>query len=133
MHYSLTIHNMLVHNLIVWPSHIHHTHAAHELRAWLLHYSPVVLVGYLEDDYYQHHLLLVEAVYLLLKDMVTDRDIIHSEQLFKHYVYLMSPLYGKHVLHTDPYIACICITIQYIYCIMQRECYTFVSQPNTRN
>ena len=39
------------------------TSPAHELRAWLLHYSPVVLRGILLEEYYQHHLLLVEGVY----------------------------------------------------------------------
>jgi len=34
---------------------------AHELRAWLLHYSTAVLHSVLPEDYYQHHLLIVEA------------------------------------------------------------------------
>lgn len=80
-------------------------HVAHELRAWLLHYSAVVLVGYLGEDYYQHHLLLVEAVYLLLKDTISEGDILQSEHLLKHYCYLMGPLYGKSV-----HVHCLCHT-----------------------
>lgn len=86
------------------------SYLAHELRAWLLHYSPVVLAGYLDEDYYQHHLLLVEAVYLLLKDKVTDEDITQSERLLKHYCFLLSPLYGKYSCESCPYDhACTCI------------------------
>jgi hypothetical protein len=70
-------------------------HTAHELRAWLLHYSPVVLVDHLDGDYYQHHLLLVEAVYLLLKDTISDADLTQSEYLLRHYCLLLGPLYGK--------------------------------------
>ena len=57
---------------------------AHELRTWLLHYSPVVLHGILMEDYYQHHLLLV-GVYLLLKDVVKE----NIEQSSTH-AYLLS-------------------------------------------
>ena len=36
---------------------IHMCNVAHELRAWLLHYSPVVLHGILPSDYYHSFLL----------------------------------------------------------------------------
>lgn len=68
---------------------------AHELRAWLLHYSPVILNGILLSDYYQHHLLLVEGVYLLLKQVVSPEDIQQSFRLLKHYCFMFSVLYGK--------------------------------------
>lgn len=67
---------------------------AHELQMWLLHYSPVVLYGILPDLYYQHHLLLVEGSYLLLKDVVSNEDIEKSFKLFRHYCYLFSSYYG---------------------------------------
>lgn len=64
-----------------------HTHCVHNpdfidvftAHERLLHYSPVVLVGHLDSDYYQHHLLLVEAVYLLLKDSILEADLVQSE------------------------------------------------------
>lgn len=68
---------------------------AHELRAWLLHYSPVVLNGVLGDVYYQHHLLLVEAMYLLLKQTITSTDVDNSETLLKHYCFMFTTLYGE--------------------------------------
>ena len=69
--------------------------SAHELRAWLLHYSAPVLLGILPDDYYQHHCLLIEGVYLLLKQIVTEEDIMQSASLLRHYCFLFAPLYGE--------------------------------------
>jgi len=69
-------------------------HIAHELRAWLLHYSPAVLYGILPEDYYQHHLLLVEATYLLLQQCISEMDIQQSFKLLKHYCFLFGALYG---------------------------------------
>lgn len=71
---------------------------AHELRAWLLHYSVVVLQGILHEEYYQHHLLLVEGIFLLLNDVVTESDIVQSSQLLKHYCYLIPFLYGNYYM-----------------------------------
>ena len=68
---------------------------AHELRAWLLHYSPFVLYGLIDKNYYEHHLLFVEAIYLLLKDVVRMCDIRQSSLLLNKYYYLFSTLYGK--------------------------------------
>ena len=59
--------------------------AAHELRAWLLHYSPVVLYKILPNAFYQHYLLLVEGVYLLLKDSIRELDIQRSELVLKKF------------------------------------------------
>ena len=67
---------------------------AHELRAWLLHYSPLALKGIIHEDYFQHHLLLVESIYLLLKDVVTKNDIAQSCKLLKKYCFLFSSFYG---------------------------------------
>ena len=71
---------------------------AHELRAWLLHYSPVVLYGILPDDYYQHHLLLVESIYLLLQEAIPDKEIDHVVKLLNHYCFMFGALYGESVL-----------------------------------
>lgn len=67
---------------------------AHELKAWLLHYSPAVLYEILPDLYYQHHLLLVESIFLLLQNCVSKVNVKQSWRLLKHYVILFSTLYG---------------------------------------
>ena len=74
--------------------------AAHELRAWLLHYSPAVLYEILPKDFYQHHLLLVEATYLLLQDSIKADDIQQSLRILQHYCFMFAPLYGmlNHIL-----------------------------------
>lgn len=65
---------------------------------FVLGYSPAVLRGILPEDYFQHHLLLVEAVYLLLQDELEERDIDQSVKLLKHYCFMFTPLYGKHYI-----------------------------------
>lgn len=79
---------------ICWQS-LYISIIAHELRAWLLHYSPVVLHGVLPESYYNHHILLVEGVYLLLKDIESEEDIDQSSRLLRHYCFLFAPLYGR--------------------------------------
>lgn len=68
---------------------------AHELRAWLLHYSTAVLHSMLPEDYYQHHLLLVEASYLLLQRRISESEIQKSFELLNHYCFLFAALYGE--------------------------------------
>ena len=41
----------------------------------LLHYSQVVLYEILPGEFYQHHLLLVEAAFLLLLDGIEDKEV----------------------------------------------------------
>ena len=81
------------HSLMIVCSFYWYT-LAHELRAWLLHYSPVVLYCILHQDYYQHHLLLVDAIYTLLKDCVSTEDLKHASRLLQHYCYMFAALYG---------------------------------------
>jgi len=44
---------------------------ASDLRAWLLFYSLPALKGHLKEAHYQHFLLLVSAIYSLLKQKIT--------------------------------------------------------------
>ena len=55
----------------------------------------MVLFGFLEDMYYQHHLLLVEAIYLLLQNTIESVDVEQSEKLLQHYCFMFAPLYGN--------------------------------------
>ena len=102
-----------------------HLSIAHELHAWLLHYSPAVLHGILPVDYYQHHLLLVEAVFLLLQDDVEERDIEQSLRLLKHYCFMFSHVYGKQSQRVALWVPVYCeISMKYVYNIIR----TFVLQ-----
>ena len=48
---------------------------ASELRSFLLFYSVPCLWGLLEEEYFQHLLLLVNAIFLLLQDSISPNDI----------------------------------------------------------
>lgn len=74
---------------------------AHELRAWLLHYSPFVMYNILPDIYYQH-LLLVEAIYFLLQDSISNEDLQQASHLHCHYcffIFLTLWLVDNYIIH----------------------------------
>ncbi|KAK3920652.1 Ankyrin repeat domain-containing protein 17 [Frankliniella fusca] len=62
-----------------------HQWKANELRSFVLYYSVIVLRRCMKEEYFQHWLLLVLSLYLLLQDTVSPIDISRSEimlQLF---------------------------------------------------
>ena len=52
----------------------------------------------LPTEFYQHHLLLIEGIYLLLKDNVTKSDIAQSTRLLRHYGFMFGALYGMLII-----------------------------------
>lgn len=68
---------------------------ASELRAFLLYYAVPCLWGLLEEDYFQHLLLLVNAIFLLLQDSISQSDIEKSSSLLLHFCTRMEALYGR--------------------------------------
>lgn len=68
---------------------------ASELRAFLLYYSLPCLWGLLEEDYFQHLLLLVNAIFLLLQDSIPPSNIERSSSMLVHFCTRMEALYGK--------------------------------------
>ena len=68
---------------------------ASELRSFWLFYSLPCLWNLLEEEYFQHLLLLDDAVFLLLlQDSVSSRDIESSFQMLTHFCARMESLYG---------------------------------------
>ncbi|XP_044167373.1 uncharacterized protein LOC122951430 [Acropora millepora] len=67
---------------------------ASELRTFLLFYSIPCLYGILPEQYFQHYILLVEAIYLLLQDSISPRDIIKASSLLKHFCIRIKELYA---------------------------------------
>lgn len=96
---------------------------AHELRAWLLHYSPAVLHGLLREVYYDHHVLFIEGIYLLLKDNISQTDIEQSMKLLKHYCFLFSSLYGRFRYHH--------FIMLHDHVIFMNEMVTWLTKPYT--
>ncbi|WAR15739.1 PGBD4-like protein [Mya arenaria] len=67
---------------------------ASECRAWLFHYSVPVLFGLLKKNIFQHYLLLVEAIYILNLESISNSDLKHCEELLIKYSCMFSALYG---------------------------------------
>ena len=80
---------------------------ASEYRSWLLFYSVPVMFNILPKEYLAHHMLLVEAIYLLLQDSIAPADISKAEKLIQHYCFKASSYYSErfmtanvhHLLH----------------------------------
>ena len=73
---------------------------ASEFRSWLLYYSLPVLRDIQSEDYFQHYLLFVNAIFILLQDSIMPVDIDRSESILKHFCCLFAALYG------DRYMTC---------------------------
>lgn len=67
---------------------------ASEYRAWLLFYSIPVMLGILPDDYFSHHMLIVQAIYLLLQESIDVTDLSKAEVLIQHYCFKIQHYYG---------------------------------------
>ena len=68
---------------------------ASELRSFLLFYSLPCLYGLLPDSYFQHYLLLVEAIHILLKHSISSNDLAKAAKLLKHFCIRIEELYGS--------------------------------------
>ena len=60
---------------------------ASEYRAWLLYYSIPVMLFILPIEYLAHHMLLVEAIHLLLKNSIAPEMLEKAEKLIQHYCF----------------------------------------------
>ena len=67
---------------------------ASELRTFLLFYSVPCLYGLLPEEYFQHFLLLIESVYLLLQDSISLNDLNKATKMLKHFCIKVTSLYG---------------------------------------
>lgn len=68
---------------------------ASEYRSILLFFGPVVFRGILAGLYYNHFLLLSEAIFILLMESITPAQIDHAEKLLWNFCSQMSGLYGE--------------------------------------
>jgi len=70
---------------------------ASELRAWLLFYSLVALqVTSFPDKYYQHWILFVKALYILLQDKISESDLSVADVMLKCFLRGVRNLYSEH-------------------------------------
>jgi len=68
---------------------------ASEYRSFLLFYGAPVLYGILDDQRFAHYLLLVNAVFILLKMGSTEGDISRAENMLFDFVKMFGVLYDK--------------------------------------
>ena len=67
---------------------------AHELRAWLLFLSLVILEDFLPEEYFQHWMLLVASSFLLLQERITEFDLQAAEIMLRMFVRDVEKLYS---------------------------------------
>ncbi|KAK3925205.1 Halomucin [Frankliniella fusca] len=65
-----------------------------EFRSFLLYFSLVICAPYLKEEYHQHWILFVHAMFLLLSDSISETDLITAETLIRLFVRDIGPLYG---------------------------------------
>ena len=68
---------------------------ASEYRAWLLFYSIPVMLNILPVEYLAHHMLLVEAIYILLSSSISPLMLGKADRLIKHYCFKMASYYSE--------------------------------------
>ncbi|KAL7404230.1 hypothetical protein ABVT39_011719 [Epinephelus coioides] len=68
---------------------------ASEHRDLLIFYGPVVFCGILATLYYNHFLLLSEAIFILLMESISVEQIDHAEKLLWNFCSQMANLYGE--------------------------------------
>ena len=66
---------------------------ANELRSFLLYFSLIILSQFMHEKYLQHWMLLVNGIYLLLQDTVSENDVTRAEVFFKMFLRDFSTLY----------------------------------------
>jgi len=69
---------------------------ASELLTWLLYHSlPVLIFLEMPTPYVKHHMLLVRAIFILLKDRISEPDLDEAQRLVSRYVEQVGSLYRK--------------------------------------
>ena len=68
---------------------------ASDFRAFLLFYGAAVLNGILDNERFVHYLLLVNSIFILLKDGSQENDIVEAENMLFEFVKHFSALYDK--------------------------------------
>jgi len=70
---------------------------ASEYRAWLLFYAVPVMDGILPEKQYQHFMLLVQAIYILLKESISPEDLTKASLLLEHFCLRAKRMYDERI------------------------------------
>lgn len=69
---------------------------ASECRSWLLFCSIPVMYDILPTEYLVHHMLLVEAIYILLSSSITPLMLDKAKRMINHYCFKIQSYYTEH-------------------------------------
>ena len=64
-------------------------------RSFLLFYGPIVSRGILAEEHYTHFIFLSEAIFILLGDSITYKELEQAERLLQHFCLMFSALYSE--------------------------------------
>ena len=67
---------------------------ASEWRSFLLFFGPIILIDILPVEFYNHFVLLTKAIFLMLKETISQRDLFDASQYLKTFVADFENLYG---------------------------------------
>lgn len=67
---------------------------ASEYRNWLLYYSIPVMLNILPPEYLSHHMLLVQAIHVLLGDSISRKDLQHARTMLNHFCFKFGTFYS---------------------------------------
>ncbi|XP_066934755.1 uncharacterized protein [Clytia hemisphaerica] len=73
---------------------------ASEFRSFCLIYSIPLAKNFLPEEYYDHYVLLVQAVAILLKEVISEKDLEESRYLLKKFCLQIERLYGGERYYT---------------------------------
>ncbi len=73
---------------------LHHLKAS-ELQLWLLFYSIPSLCGILDEKYLDHLACMIEAIYILLGDNISEARLLHAENLLSVFYQNFADLYHE--------------------------------------
>ena len=68
---------------------------ANELRSFLLYYGIPSLYGILSTEYFEHYVLFSHAIFLLLKDSISEEDLNQAEKNLETFCKYFQALYPK--------------------------------------
>uniref|UniRef100_A0A7M5XKP2 Uncharacterized protein n=1 Tax=Clytia hemisphaerica TaxID=252671 RepID=A0A7M5XKP2_9CNID len=66
---------------------------ANECRNWMFYYAPMILNGILPDPYFSHFLLVVNGIFILQKEEITETELEFAEKCLKRFAVDMKEVY----------------------------------------
>ncbi|KAK3911659.1 Halomucin [Frankliniella fusca] len=99
---------------------------ANEFRTYLLYFSLIIVAPYLKDQYHQHWMLFVQAIFMLLKDSISQSDLQEAEVLLRLFVRDLGSLYGnKQYVYNCHQVLHLCLYVSRWGCLWSNSACSF--------